>query len=136
VATEDGELSLYRIALSHSNPDSSKIASFDKTHVENFIRLWDKPPAALVVERVPCRTVRSLLAEHELEKIDIAVIDVEGMDDVVCEQLLDLDRPPALIKFEYSNLQLAKTIALMKRLTVMGYAFVRGGLDITAARAL
>ena len=56
------------------------------------------------------------------------------MDHEICLQLLELDSPPSIIQFEYTNSPIESMNALMNRLTVLGYRFSRSRLDITAAR--
>jgi len=133
IASYDGELELYRIAPDGRN-EFSKIASFNRAHVEQFRRRWELPAESVVSETVPCKTIRSLLAAYGRETVDIAVVDTEGMDHLICPPILELSPPPTIIQFEYCNSPIDSVKSLMERLTTLGYLFSRSGLDITAAR--
>lgn len=135
VGSSDGELKLYRISQQFRPSESTKIASFDRQHVEHFLRVWDLPDEALTTEIVPCKTVSTILTDAQAKQIDIAVLDTEGMDDLICQQLLNLDTPPSVLKFEYVNSPIENIKMLMQQLTNLEYRFVRGGYDITATRA-
>jgi FkbM family methyltransferase len=134
IASYDGELELYRIAPGVGDNMLSKIASFDRDHVEYFRHFHELPAESVVSETVPCKTIRSLLAAYSRESIDIAVVDTEGMDHLICSQILELSPPPTIVQFEYCNSPIASVKSLMERLTTLGYRFSRSGLDITAAR--
>ena len=133
IASYDGELELYRIAPD-GGKEFSKIASFNRDHVEQFRRRSELPAESVVSETVPCKTIRSLLAAYGRETIDIAVVDTEGMDHLICSQFLEISPPPTIIQFEYCNSPIDSVKLLMERLTTLGYRFARSGLDITAAR--
>lgn len=135
IASYDGELKLYRIAPGGDGNDRSKIASFNRDHVEHFRRhVWEMPAESVVSEIVPCKTIQSLLAAYGRETVDIAVVDTEGMDHLICSQILELRPPPTIIQFEYCNSPSASVQSLMERLTTLGYLFSRSGIDIIAAR--
>ena len=134
IASYDGELELYRIAPGASLNRLSKITSFNRYHVEHFQRQWKLPVESVVCETVPCKTIRSLLSAYGRESIDIAVVDTEGVDHLICSQILELSPLPTILQFEYCNSPIANVKSLMKRLTTLGYLFARSGIDITAAR--
>jgi FkbM family methyltransferase len=134
IASHDGSLELFRLAPRGGAHQFSKIASFDRDHVEQFRLLWRLPAESIVSEIVPCMTVGSLLTAYGHRTIDIAVVDTEGMDHVVCSQILDLTPPPSILQFEYSCSPIDSVVSLMERLTTLGYHFSRSGLNITAAK--
>jgi hypothetical protein len=127
---------LFRLAPQLAQHESSKIASFDRAHVEHYRALWRLPVEAVITEQVPCLTVQSLLEPLARDHVDLAVIDTEGMDHLICRDLLQLTPAPEVIHFEYANSPIDEIRALFAELTARGYTFVRGGLDVTAARAL
>jgi FkbM family methyltransferase len=135
IGVEDGTLQLFML-----NPglagESSLVTSFDKAAVENFRRLWKLEPDQMIAREVPCLTVASILARSAVDHAHIAAVDTEGMDCLICNQLLDLDAPPEIIHFEYANCPEAEVRKLLARLEQMGYAVARSGLDITATNCL
>lgn len=134
VATYDGELKLYRIASKTGEHKFSKISSSNYDHVKNFSRWWHLASDSIVQEDVPCKTIRSLLSTNSWEAVDIVIMDTEGMDHLICSQVLDLTPPPLVIQFEYCNSPAHSILSLIERLKMLEYCFVRSGLDITAAR--
>ena len=134
VAEHDGELELYRIAPGRGDQGLSKIASYNRDHVERYRHSRQLPAESVVSETVPCKTVRSLLAAYGRETVHIAVVDTEGMDHLICPQILELAPPPLIIQFEYCNSPAPSVRSLLEKLTTQGYRFSRNGLDITAAR--
>ena len=113
----------------------SKISSFDRSRVQHFINLHKLPSESLVKETVPSSTVASLLKAHGRESVDIVAIDTEGMDHLVCSQVLKLNPLPEIIHFEYCNSPIQSVLDLMESLNDLGYHFARSGIDITARRS-
>jgi FkbM family methyltransferase len=136
VGTSDGSLSMFRIDPTIGHAEATKIASFDRRHVAHFQRAWKLPPKSIICETVPCMTIPTLLSQHGLNSVDVAILDMEGMDHLVCPALLQLDPRPKIIQFEYTNSPIADVAALMNELTNAGYLFLRSGLNIVAARML
>jgi hypothetical protein len=79
-------------------------------------------------------TIPTLLLKFGITSVDIAVLDMEGMDHLICPALLQLEPRPRIIQFEYTNSPREAVLGLMEQLTRGGYRFVRSGLDIVAAR--
>lgn len=134
VASYDGVLKLYRIASNAGSHQFSKISSSNYDHVQNFSRWWNLASDSIVQENVPCKTIRSLLSAYGWQTVDIVIVDTEGMDHLICSQVLDLTPPPLIIQFEYCNSPASSILSLIERLTALEYRFARSGLDITAAR--
>ena len=131
----DGTLTLYALDR-RSFDDASLVASFDRRHVERFRRIWDMREDELVSHDVPCLTVQTILGHHGWKRVDIAVADTEGMDHLICNQLLDLDEPPEIIHFEYALSPEFEIRRILERLEQMNYAVARTGLDMTATRTM
>ena len=134
VASYDGVLKLHRIASNADSHRFSKITSSNYNHVQNFLRRWDLASDSIVQEIVPCKTIRSLLSTYGWQTVDIVIVDTEGMDHLICSQVLDLTPPPLVIHFEYCNSPVDSILSLIERLKTLEYRFVRSGIDITAAR--
>lgn len=135
VGAADGEITLYALDPARAG-EKSLVASFDRNHVESFARLWNLGPDAVVPVKVPCLKVESILSQGGLDKVTIAAVDTEGMDHLICHQLLDLADPPEVLHFEYANSPEHEVRRLLSRLQDMHYAVARSGLDITATTAL
>jgi len=134
VSNYDGELSLFRIEPSVNSPHATKIASFDRSRVERYCDYWKIPKSEVVKEIVPCKTIETLLSEVGMSEVCVVVVDAEGMDYQICIQVLDLERLPDIIHFEYNYMLDTDFQILVERLTRQGYLFARSGLDVTAWR--
>lgn len=134
VGARSQPLTLYRLPQGKTNWNDQLVASFDRKNVEPYAAEHGLSPADIVAEQVPCFSVKDFMAEHGLARVDIAAIDTEGMDHVICDQLLDLPVLPKVIHFEYANNPLAAIRALMKKFGDKGYVFTRSGIDITAVK--
>jgi FkbM family methyltransferase len=135
VGARSEPLTLYRLAQGKTNWNDQLVASFDRKNVEPYAAAAGLPPSAIVAEQVPCFSVADFMAEQKLQRIDIAAIDTEGMDHLICTQLLDLPQLPTVIHFEYANNPLPAIQALLKKMESKGYLFVRSGIDITAVKS-
>ncbi|MDE1901577.1 MAG: FkbM family methyltransferase [Alphaproteobacteria bacterium] len=56
------------------------------------------------LSEVPCCRLNTLLARHQITKIDLMVVDVEGADWMVVRQLSLDDYRPRLVYLEYAHL--------------------------------
>ncbi len=135
VGLDDGTLDLYRIDPSFHSSEATKIASTSRPHVLRFQQMWGLPEESVICESVPCKTIPTLLAAYGWNSVDIAVLDMEGMDHLICPVLLDLKPAPKIIQFEYVNSPIAAVTELMERLIRSGYRFARSGLDIVAVHS-
>jgi len=81
---------------------------------------------------VQCRTMKSLLAEQNVQKVDILQIDTEGYDYVVL-RLFDFARHhPAIVHYEHQHLSDADAQAAEALLKSHGYRFKRNTYDTLA----
>jgi FkbM family methyltransferase len=135
VGARSEPLTLYRLAQGKTNWNDQLVASFDRKNVEPYAQAAGLPSSAIVAEQVSCFSVADFMKEHGLPRVDIAAVDIEGMDHVVCTQLLDLPQLPTVIHFEYANNPLPAIQALINKMESKGYLFVRSGIDITAVKS-
>ena len=135
IGTSDGKLKLYMLNPGSAG-ESSLIASFDEASVENFRQMWKLPREQMAAMEVPCLTVKTILAKSGLTRVNIAAVDTEGMDHLICRQLLDLDPPPEIIHFEYANCPEFEVRDVLSQLQRMNYAVARSGLDMTATNCM
>ena len=121
VADSDGEMAMYKVregSQSESVPRGG-LASFDKTHLlRHSIKESD-----IEQVRVPCLTLKSLLAKAGFEKIDILQIDTEGFDSEVVKMALALDSLPGCIHFEHTNVNAETKVTLYDSLMRRGYFY-------------
>lgn len=121
VSDADGEATMYKVRQGSGSESIPRggLASFDRTHLIRHAI----PERDIEQVRVPCLTLKSLLAKFNLPRIDILQIDTEGFDAEVVRMALALDPIPSCINFEYTNLNLEIKTALYDLLTKRGYFF-------------
>jgi FkbM family methyltransferase len=110
-------------------PGYDQVGSFDREQVlKHEHGLFPGVSAFLESCEVPCLALPDLLAKHQVQAVDVYVIDTEGYDAEIVKQI-DLDRkPPALIVYEHDHVPEADRIACESRLRQAGYELrVEGG---------
>jgi len=71
----------------------------------------------LMVEKIECITLKSLLQKHEVKKIDLLQIDAEGYDSEIIKSIDFNAIKPKIIRYEHINLkknEQEEYIALLK----------------------
>lgn len=105
-------------------------SSFDRAHLLKH----NIPASEIISNKVPCRTVDSVLEEAALPRVDLLMIDTEGHDAVVL-QSIDLARwQPAMIRFETMHLSTKEVDSCCEYLASHGYQFLVEQLDLIAVR--
>lgn len=86
-------------------------AGFDRAHIIRHCGI--KIEQFIVETSVPCMSLRSLLEQHDVQRVDLLAIDAEGFDWQILKQLdLSVYRPRAIL-FEVVHLSdVAKAEAL------------------------
>jgi FkbM family methyltransferase len=120
----------------------SQSASLDKEKVLGALYYWrnvkqlDAIPDDLesMIEEVPlpALTVQSLLTKHQVEKVDLLVIDTMGFEFEILKMVpFDLIKP-AIIHFEHSMLSPAEQQACFQYLAERGYSLAKVAVDTIA----
>jgi FkbM family methyltransferase len=121
IGDRDGEVPFYR----HKKTDKKEnerdaslaFASFNRSHLTRH----GFAESEVECISVPCRTLRTLVAEHKLDRIDFLQIDAEGYDSVIVRQALQLPVLPDCINFEHVNLSHADRRTLFGELAAKDY---------------
>lgn len=88
----------------------------------------------VIEQAVSCIPLKSLLAKHQPQSIDVLQIDTEGYDYTILRQF-DFERyQPYVINFEAVNLSSAEKNDAMELLSQKNYAFYHNDMDIFAVR--
>lgn len=91
-----------------------ELGSFDRSHIVKHLGPRIEP--FIVAERIPCVRVAELLAKHDVDRIDLLSIDIEGFDYEVLSQIDLAAHRPSVIVFEHlhlSNDERRSAIALL-----------------------
>jgi FkbM family methyltransferase len=85
---------------------------------------------------VPCRTMKTLLSEHRVNRVDILQIDTEGYDYIILK-LFDFARyKPSIVHYEHQHLNREDAAAAEKLLRSHGYQLRRGEEDTLGVLSL
>lgn len=102
------------------------IHSFSKELVKNQKISWgvgrDNDVIPIEVDTV---TVMNLIKKHNIENVDLVVIDTEGSDYDILKSMLDDNILPAFIKFEHHNMTIKQQEELKQSFLRYGYQINR-----------
>src|SRR5438093_9115437 len=80
-------------------------------------------------EEVRCVTIDQLFEEHNVEKVNILLVDTEGMDGVVLGQF-DLEKYlPDFVFFEHVHLPISELEACLARFRNLHYDLIPTSVD-------
>ncbi len=102
LADQDGPRTMYRLrdGVGGAPAWSTGVGSFDRDAVVLHRESIPDIENSVVEQTVECITFRTLVAQHDLQRIDVVVIDTEGYDLEILRQL-DFDRfHPELVIYE------------------------------------
>ena len=81
---------------------------------------------------VPCLTFGDLKRKHNIHRIDVLQVDVEGNDDIVVRAALSLIPLPRVIHFEHFHIPSDRKNNLLLEMHIRGYEFAHTGIDTLA----
>lgn len=105
ISSQSGKKKLWYIEQSGDLPAGyDQLGSFDRDHVLKYSNMIPDIDNRLRCCDVECITLRDLVTRHSIDRIDVILIDVEGHDQEIVQQI-DLDRfRPQVIVFEHCHL--------------------------------
>ncbi len=126
IASTDGARTIYRARDDAALPKWCKgLASL---HAEVVLKhRWLAPRIAdvLVSEPVPCLRLASLLARHDVQRIDLLAIDTEGHDFEIIQQIEFTRLRPRIILYEHKHLSRGERRDCRLLLRTQGYGLAR-----------
>jgi FkbM family methyltransferase len=123
VSTHDGEAPLYRLrSVPGKTPQwFDQLASLNREVLLKHRSAIPEIESLLIEERVPTVRLETLLARHNVARIDLLVIDTEGHDYEIL-RTLDFSRfRPVLLMFEHQHLSASDKAAAVALLETRGY---------------
>lgn len=133
VGESEGTFDLYYLDSKKSKPKFDyhydQLASGDREHLKQVCRRMgiDLPINKIKVNSV---TWSGLLKRHKFPNPDIVLVDTEGMDDLIINQInLEVDCP-MLIQFEYIHIPARRLEICSSRLKQAGYTFLMTEYDL------
>lgn len=135
IADEDGETDLYRVKKL-AGPESEvdldlQVSSFYREHLVRH----GKRPQDIEKIRVATRTLRSLVNEFDIERVDLLQIDAEGFDAAVVRMAMGMDVQPDCISFEHFHLRDEERRPIFALLRRNGYLLGYDTYNILAIRS-
>lgn len=136
IASEDGEVEIFFPKdQGRDLPDwAIGVASLrpDRTVLNPVLDANGVVSSEILSAKVPALTWNSLLHNHELPKIDILVMDIEGMEYEVLKQI---DPLPDIVIMEYSNLPTNEISYIRTKFGNAGFVIIRyNSTDLIAIR--
>jgi FkbM family methyltransferase len=135
ISQNEGFLTLYhlsddQISVGGEKPlRSDLLTSGNRAHMEKM-RTALGQTCGIEELQVPALTWPSLLRKHGIPNPDMVLVDTEGMDDVIVNQIEHGEHSPAFIQFESLHLDSARLTVCTRRLAEAGYRFVMSEYDL------
>jgi FkbM family methyltransferase len=115
IADQEGWSPIYRLRDDQENlPEWHKgLASFDRGTILSHATEIPDIESYIIEEMVEAVSVRTLLARHDVDKIDLVLIDTEGYDYKVLKQFDLLKYRPELVIYENKHLSSVESSAAL-----------------------
>ncbi|MEO2018608.1 MAG: FkbM family methyltransferase [Fuerstiella sp.] len=123
ISTENKTAQLYMVREDAEDLPhwASQLASFRydtiASHEDRIPNIRD----LIVTQDVECHTLATLIQEHQMSRIDLLAIDVEGYDFEVVKQIDSLDVRPTFVYYEHGHLSDADYRSSLAFLSERGY---------------
>ncbi len=123
IADADGERTFYSVHELEGveNQYASAVSSFSLAHVLRHTGQIPNLTKRIQVIHVPCLTLRTLLAKHGIAQLDALVMDAEGFDGAIVQNIPFDVLHPALIFYEHKHLNTDTRAACRNLLTQHDY---------------
>jgi FkbM family methyltransferase len=132
IGPTDGELKLFRVRLENGELDDLLTSARYET-LKNTL-LYVSKSGTIESVTVPMLRVDSLLQKYGVERVDLLLIDTEGMDAEIISSFNFERYQPRLIYFEIINLQENEVDMAMRILQRHGYLHCVTQRDVVAFR--
>jgi len=144
IASTDGTATLYRVKEEGTNLPYwyYQIASLDRERVVDVLERWKtgendaQIPADVtqLIEElpIPSLSVKTLLSKHNVDHIDLLVIDTMGFDFEILKMFPFEWIKPSIIHFEHNHLSSDDQAACLEFLIQQGYSLAKVAVDTIA----
>jgi FkbM family methyltransferase len=120
ITEQDGSVTMYV-----PSNEASPMASIDPNHYKRFGFSKD----SLRNISVPSLAPKTLVAKHQIDKIDVLQIDTEGFDARLVCLFLNAGIKPSIINFESLHCEAADLSKVWEILNKSGYWWIKGDQD-------
>lgn len=143
IGKQDGTATLYRVREQGTNFPYwyYQIASLDRQKVVDVLAHWkqtsDDPipddfESLIEALPIPAFSVQSLLAKHQVQAIDLLVVDTMGYDYEILKLFPFELLKPAVIHFEHNHLSSDDQMECLHFLIKQGYSLAKVAVDTIA----
>lgn len=112
-----------------SSTDYNHVANGLKKHVPDLVKRNKGMKGLILPIYIPCKSFSTLIAEYQIDRLDLVQIDVEEMDDIVVKSLLDgmylLKITPSIILYEHQRMPQNRQENICRQLHNFGYKTVQ-----------
>jgi FkbM family methyltransferase len=135
IADRDGELPFYHLAEVNDRQREGLprwydgIGSFSREAVLNHASLVPGLEQRLVCVQVPSLTFESLCRKHEVDRVDLLLVDTEGYDHEILGNFDWTVYRPRLVVYEHYHLAPEDRATMRVRLEHLGYELKEEGFD-------
>jgi FkbM family methyltransferase len=135
IAEEGTPVTLYKLKDEYAHLfrcDHRQLSSFNPEIIMRHLSQPVDIRSALQPVETPCLSFAALIKKHDVTKIDLLQIDVEGYDFEIIKGI-DFEKiAPKVIHFEHAHLRTIERAQCVKFLIAKGYKLVIGAYDVTA----
>lgn len=134
IGDSDGMVTMHRIATHHvDNLDVPRWGlGAASLYTNRNALMFEEVKPFVTPEVVPAMTLPTLLAQHQVTRVDVLQLDAEGHDYHILKQL-DFDRyQPLIIHLEIVNLPKTEQTACKALLDTHNYLYVKAGYNLLA----
>lgn len=135
IVAEGAALPLYKLKDEYAHlfhADHRTLSSFRPEHIMRHLSQPVDFESALQEIDAPRLSFSALLKKHEVTRIDLLQIDVEGYDFEIIRSIDFEQIAPRIIHFEHANLPSIERAECVGFLIAKGYKLVIGAYDATA----
>lgn len=134
IGASEGELGFYYMPHEYNEPDwLQQIGSFDRKAIEFNLAGYPELIDKIVEDRKPIITFKRLIERNNVSNIDLLIIDAEGFELIILQQIDDCPFKPQYIFFEWGCLTIEALNKLLDFLKERNYVIYSCGSDILAA---
>jgi FkbM family methyltransferase len=135
IGDRDGRLPFYHLTEPEADerdrlPDwYDGVGSFSRENVVGHTRDIPDIERRVVQTEVPVLTFESLCRRHDVERVDLLVVDTEGYDHEILKSIDFERRHPRLVIYEHYHLPAAERAACRELVRAAGYKSMEEGFD-------
>ena len=135
IADSDGNMGFYFLPPEYNEPDwLQQIGTFDKKAIELNLETLPQLLAKVQSTTIPTISLNTLFRRNDIKEVDLLIIDAEGFEYKILQQLQLVSVKPRFIIFEWGCMEQIEYDLLIKLLNNQGYELFQHDGDIVALK--